>query len=181
MAPSHDLARKTSSGFAGIAFGGRDVRMRNGESSLRRPGVDAISRSGLKMFSSSPVPTTASTSGMFFRISLRKRSTRQPATTKLLRAAFGFVLRHLQDGVYRFLLGRVDERAGVYHDDVGIFGAGREFGTGVSEHTHHDLAVDEVLGATEADKADFRTFGQSVSLALLVLRFGCGLRQYGKR
>ena len=32
-------------------------------------------------FSSSPVPTTASTSGMFFWISSRKRSTRHPATT----------------------------------------------------------------------------------------------------
>ena len=33
------------------------------------------------MLSSSPVPTTASTSGIFFRISSRKRSTRHPATT----------------------------------------------------------------------------------------------------
>ena len=34
-----------------------------------------------RMPSSSPVPTTASTSGMRLRISSRKRSTRQPATT----------------------------------------------------------------------------------------------------
>ena len=36
-----------------------------------------------RMASSSPVPTTASTSGMFLRISSRYRSTRQPATISL--------------------------------------------------------------------------------------------------
>ena len=43
---------------------------------------------------------------------------------QLLRAAGSLVLRHLQDGVDRLLLGSVDERAGVDDDDVGVFGAG---------------------------------------------------------
>ena len=37
-----------------------------------------------RIFCNSPVPTTASTSGMLLRISSRKRSTRHPATTSFL-------------------------------------------------------------------------------------------------
>ena len=53
---------------------------------------------------------------------------------------------HFEDGVDRFLLSRADKRAGIYDDDVGIFGVWREFGSRLGEHAHHDLAVDEVLG-----------------------------------
>ena len=35
----------------------------------------------------------------------------------------GLVLRHFQDRIDRFLLGAGDKRAGVDHDDVGVFGA----------------------------------------------------------
>ena len=57
---------------------GLEVRMLNG---LGARGVSATPAAA-RIFSSSPVPTTASTSGIFFRISSRKRSTRQPATTR---------------------------------------------------------------------------------------------------
>src|SRR5438876_2793569 len=57
----------------------RDDKITNGEFE-----VEALSSeipAAERIFSSSPVPTTASTSGIFFWISSRKRSTRQPATT----------------------------------------------------------------------------------------------------
>ena len=53
--------------------------MLNGESARGAPAIPAAWR----MASSSPVPTTASTSGMSRRIWSRKRSTRHPATTSL--------------------------------------------------------------------------------------------------
>ena len=80
----------------------RDCRMTNGR--VTGSGAGAMPAAA-RMSCNSPVPTTASTSGMFFRISLRKRSTRQPATTSFLGPARGLVLRHLEDGVHRFLLG----------------------------------------------------------------------------
>ena len=64
------------------------------------------------------------------------------------------VLDHLEDGVDGLLLGGVDEAAGVDDDDLGVFGAGGEFGAVVMEQAHHDLGVDEVFGAAEGDEAD---------------------------
>ena len=63
------------------------------------------------------------------------------------------VLDHLEDGVDGFLLGGVDEAAGVDDEDVGVFGAGGELGSSAMEQAHHDLGVDEVLGAAERDEA----------------------------
>ena len=69
-------------------------------------------------------------------------------------AAVGdLVLDHLEDGVDGFLLGGVDEGAGVDDEDVGVFGAGGELGAAAMEQAHHDLGVDEVLGAAERDEA----------------------------
>ena len=65
------------------------------------------------------------------------------------------VLDHLEDGVDGLLLGGVDEAAGVDDDDLGVFSAGSEFGSVVVEQAHHDLGVDEVLGAAERDEAYF--------------------------
>jgi hypothetical protein len=65
------------------------------------------------------------------------------------------VLHHLEDGVHGLLLGRVDEAAGVDDDDFGVFGPGGELGSVVMEEAHHDLGVDEVLGAAERDEAYF--------------------------
>ena len=41
--------------------------------------------------------------------------------------ALSFQFRHLQNRVDGFLLGRVDEAAGIHHDDVGIGGMRRQF------------------------------------------------------
>jgi hypothetical protein len=68
------------------------------------------------------------------------------------------VLDHLEDGVDGLLLGGVDEAAGVDDDDLGVFGAGGEFGSVVVEEAHHDLGVDEVFGAAEGDEAYFGAY-----------------------
>ncbi len=73
---------------------------------------------------------------------------------EFLGLAAGFVRGHFEDGVDRFLLRAFDEGAGIDDDDVGVFGAAGEFGSGAREQAHHDFAVDEVLGAAEADEAD---------------------------
>ena len=70
-----------------------------------------------------------------------------------LAAGGDLVLRHLEDGVDRLLLGRVDEAAGVDDQNLGVLGAGGELGAGVVEQAHHHLGVDEVLGAAERDEA----------------------------
>jgi len=69
-----------------------------------------------------------------------------------------FVLNHLEDGVDGLLLGGVDEAACVDDDDLGVFCAGGELGPVVVEQAHHDLGVNEVLGAAERDEADLWTF-----------------------
>src|SRR5262249_25023083 len=73
---------------------------------------------------------------------------------EFFRAARRLVASHLQNCVDRFLLGALDERAGINYDDVGVFSAPRQFGTGAGQHAHHHLAVDKVLGTAEADKTD---------------------------
>ncbi len=69
-------------------------------------------------------------------------------------------LRHLEDGVDRLLLGRVDERAGVDDDDVGVAGVGGDLVPGLSRVAQHDLAVDEVLRAAERDEADLHGYSR---------------------
>ena len=62
--------------------------------------------------------------------------------------------RHLEDGVDRFLLGLVDERAGVDDEHVGVGGiAGQLMPRLLGEPEHH-LGVDEVLGAAEGDHSN---------------------------
>ena len=63
--------------------------------------------------------------------------------------AVTLVLGHLQDRVDRFLLGVVDEGAGVHDDDVGIRGVRRELVPGLLREPQHHLAVDEVFRAAE--------------------------------
>jgi hypothetical protein len=57
------------------------------------------------------------------------------------------VAGHFEDGVYGFLLGVVNEAAGVDNEDIGFIGMGGETGAGTVEQAHHDLGVDEVFGA----------------------------------
>jgi len=73
---------------------------------------------------------------------------------ELFGVAFGFEAGHLEDGVDGFLLGGVDEGAGVYDEDLGLFGAGGQARAAAVEEAHHDLGFDQVFGAAEADKAD---------------------------
>ena len=54
---------------------------------------------------------------------------------------------HLEDGVDGFLLGGVDEGAGVDDEDVGLVDVSGEARAGAIEQAHHDLGVDEVFGA----------------------------------
>ena len=73
------------------------------------------------------------------------------------------VLDHLEDGIDGLLLGGVDEGAGVDDQDFCVFGVVGELGAGAMEQAHHDLGVDQILGAAEGDEADF----------------GAGVRRYG--
>ncbi len=77
------------------------------------------------------------------------------------------MLRHLQNGVDRLLLGGVDERAGVDDDDVGVFGARGDLRSALREQAHHHLAVHQVLGTAQADKPNFlgaAAYGSSSSM-----------------
>jgi hypothetical protein len=56
------------------------------------------------------------------------------------------VAGHFEDGIYGFLLGGVDEGAGINDEDFGFFGMGGETGAGAVEQAHHDLGVYEVFG-----------------------------------
>ena len=70
-------------------------------------------------------------------------------------AAVGdLVLDHFENGVDGLLLGGIDEGASIDDEDVGVFGGGGEVGAIVMQEAHHDLGVDEVLGAAEGDEAD---------------------------
>jgi hypothetical protein len=75
----------------------------------------------------------------------------------LLLAALGHaaVLVHLEDVADGFLLGGVDEGAGVDDDHVGLFGLRNDLHARLMKMPDHDLAIDEILGATERDETDF--------------------------
>ena len=72
---------------------------------------------------------------------------------ELLSLAAGLKTGHLEDGIDRLLFGRIDEGAGVDDQHVGGFGIADDARAGVVEQAHHDFAVDEVLGAAEADES----------------------------
>ena len=73
------------------------------------------------------------------------------------RPAIRLVLRHLEDRIDGLLLGRVNKRAGIDDENLGRLHVGRHLRAGAVQQTHHDLAVDEVLGAAQRDKPDLRT------------------------
>ncbi len=75
---------------------------------------------------------------------------------QLLRAAEFLVLGHLQDRIHRFLLRGRDEAAGVDHKHVGFARPWRDFIARARKNTHHHLAVDEVLRASQAYESDLR-------------------------
>ena len=66
------------------------------------------------------------------------------------------MLRHLEDGVDRLLLRFVDERAGIYHQNVGRLRAIGKLRARLIKQPHHDFTVDQVLGAAQAHEANAR-------------------------
>ena len=75
---------------------------------------------------------------------------------QLAGAAEFFVFGHFDDGVDGLALRGFDEAAGVYHEHVGIAGAGREFVAAAGQNAHHDLGIDEVLRAAQTDESHLR-------------------------
>ena len=65
------------------------------------------------------------------------------------------MLGQLQNGVNRFLLGGIDERAGVDHEDAGAGGIMGQLVSGFAREPQHYLGIDKVLGAPERNKAYF--------------------------
>jgi len=65
------------------------------------------------------------------------------------------VRSHLQNRIHRLLLRALDEGTGIHYDHVGVFGARREFSSGPRQKAHHHFAIDQVLGASQADESDF--------------------------
>lgn len=73
----------------------------------------------------------------------------------LLAALFhATVLMDLENVPDRFLLGRVDERARVHDDDIGLFRFGNDRHAGFMQVADHDLAIDEIFRAAERDETD---------------------------
>ena len=70
--------------------------------------------------------------------------------------AGSFVFGHFQNGVDGFLLGGVDEAAGVNNDDVGIGRLGSKLVAVCHELAHHDLGINEIFWAAETYKSDFQ-------------------------
>ena len=66
------------------------------------------------------------------------------------RAEF-LVLGHFQDGVHGLFLRGLDKAAGIHDKDFRFIGARCEFVARAGESAHHDLAIDKVLRASEAD------------------------------
>ena len=111
------------------------------------------------MAPSSPVPTTASTSGNLGADVIAVAFDQASGNDELLCTAGGFEASHFQDSVDRFLLGGVNEGAGIDDEDVGLPGIGGEAGAGLLQQAHHDFAIHQIFGAAEADKADGGVLG----------------------
>jgi hypothetical protein len=84
----------------------------------------------------------------FGAVALRKASgDHQPPTDAAL-----FDLRCLQDGADGFLLGRLDKRARVHNQHLGVARVERDVEPRAHQGTEHQLAVSEVFGATQSQK-----------------------------
>lgn len=60
-----------------------------------------------------------------------------------------------KNGVYAFLVGRIDERTGVYNEHVRLARFRGHFHAGLVHVADHDFRIDQVLGAAQRYKADF--------------------------
>lgn len=72
-----------------------------------------------------------------------------------LRLAVRLVASHFQNCVDGFLLCAGNKGAGIHDDHVSISRVWSKFGTALGEHTHHDLAINEILRAAQAHKTYF--------------------------
>ena len=61
-----------------------------------------------------------------------------------------------QNRLNRFFFGRIDKRAGVHHEHVGFIGARGNFHPTLEHAAEHDLSIDQVFRAAEADHPDLR-------------------------
>ena len=66
------------------------------------------------------------------------------------------MLRHFEDGIDRFLFGRIDEGAGIDDQDFGVSRIRGHLGARAVQQSHHHLAVNQVFGAAERDKPYLR-------------------------
>ena len=74
---------------------------------------------------------------------------------QLPRLAGFLVFGHLQNRVDGFLLGRIDEAAGVDHQDFGVARLRRQLVPALRQMAHHHLCIHEVLRASETYKTNF--------------------------
>jgi hypothetical protein len=64
------------------------------------------------------------------------------------------LLVRIEDCFDRFLLGRINECAGVHHQHICLIGARGDFHSVLQHASEHDLGIDQIFRATEADHAD---------------------------
>jgi hypothetical protein len=64
------------------------------------------------------------------------------------------LLHSLQDRGDRFLLGRIDESAGIHHQHVGFSSIAGDAHSPFQHAAEHDLRVDQILGTTETNHAN---------------------------
>ena len=161
---------------ADITFGSRT---QNYEGRIRRGGASLNSRGG-KDF----LQFARADHRVHFRNVLAdfvaKTLDQASSNHQFLRAASGFMTSHFQNRVHRLLLRTGNEGAGVDYDDVSVLGVLGQFCPCLREHAHHDLAIHEVLGTAQADKADFRTRGRWGRLSIFAVldRFGLFLDRH---
>ena len=85
-----------------------------------------------------------------------------------------------QDGFDGFFLGRIDEAAGIDNEDIGFLWVGCDFEALASGISQHDLGIDQIFGAAQADHAHFGRAGKtSVFHGWLGDREGSGVDESG--
>ena len=62
----------------------------------------------------------------------------------------------LEDRLDRFFLRRIDERARVHHQHVGVVSIRGYLHSALQNAAEHDLGIDQIFRAAETDHADFR-------------------------
>src|SRR6266568_8317091 len=66
-----------------------------------------------------------------------------------LAAICNLVLDHLQNRIYRLLLGRVDKTTGVDDENLRVLGTRGKLPASAMQQAHHDFGIDQVFRAAE--------------------------------